>query len=125
MARRTYNIENRCPHGWSQGLWLTIKDVLNLVRIETANPVIVLDWDLRGVTFTVDGTEYYIRTWNIHPDKPHRRNIVEWTLFRHNPDLHSDRITGGTFVFSYRRLIAEGKRLEELYRDEENGKTES
>jgi len=120
MAKRIYDIQNKCPHGWSQGIWLTIKEVLNLMQMETKNPVVVLDWDLRGTTFTIDGTEYYIRTWNIHPDKRHKRNVVDWTLFRHNPDLHSDRITGGTLILTYKELTAEEKRLEELYKDEED-----
>ena len=113
MNKEYYQIINRCSHGYSAGIGLLIPEVLTLAGIETVNPVVIDDWDLRGTHIRVDDTVYYIRTWDIHEDKRRRIATVTWTLFRHRDDGKSDRLLAAGHSFRFKDLEAEYHRYEQ------------
>ena len=118
MQQQPIQIINKCEHGYSQGIGLLIPQVLRLADVTTTQPVILLDWDLRGAHIEVDGTIYRIRTWNIHCDRKRKVNIVDWTLFRQEADGHSTRLTAGTSRLTFKELIKEEERYDREHPDE-------
>ena len=105
MARKylsvDYQFKNECKHGLALGIIPTTFRILRMYMMPATEPVIIKDWDLRGITIVVDGQEYYIRMWNIHEDKEKRTETVEWTLFKILKSRESVRLTGGYAVVSF------------------------
>lgn len=105
MARKylsvDYEFKNECEHGLAPGIIPTTFRILRMYMMPAKQPVIIKDWDLRGITIDVDGQEYYIRTWNIHEDKEKRTDTVEWTIFKILKSHKSRRLTGGYAIVTF------------------------
>lgn len=113
MEERKIQIVNKCEHGYSSGFGLLIPIVMKRAGVSTTQPVILLDWDLRGAHFEANGHVYHIRTWDIRSDYKKKANTVEWTLFREEANGHSSRLAAGRTRLTFSKTIREQERYDQ------------
>jgi hypothetical protein len=108
MARKylavDYEFKNECKDGLAPGIIPATFRILRTYMMPAKEPVIIKDWDLRGITIVVDGQEYYIRLWNIHEDKEKQTETVEWTLSKILKSRKAVRLTGGTAIITFKEM---------------------